>query len=101
MGGASAPARPALTTELKPIPKAAVKAAGPAQQAQADADALVTRMANALSQALSGASVELSGVTYDAKKGELRGAAKVRGKASLGGKDWAVEVDCQVSGKKS
>ena len=101
MGGASAPARPALTTELKPIPKAAVKAAGPAQQAQADAEALVTRMANALSQALSGASVELSGVTYDAKKGELRGAAKVRGKASLGGKDWAVEVDCQVSGKKS
>jgi len=101
MGGASAPARPALTTALKPIPKAAVKAADPAQQAQADAEALVTRMANALSQALSGASVELSGVTYDAKKGELRGAAKVRGKAALGGKDWAVEVDCQVSGKKS
>jgi len=50
---------------------------------------------------LSGASVDTSGVTYDAKKGEVRGAAKVRGKASLGGENWAVEVGVQVSGKKA
>jgi len=95
----SAAARPGLTTELKPIPKTAAKAK--ADPTEAETDALITRMSNALAGALSGASVDTSGVTYDAKKGEVRGAAKVRGKASLGGENWAVEVGVQVSGKKA
>jgi hypothetical protein len=94
-----AAARPALTTELKAIPKPAAKAK--ADPTEADAEALVARMSTALSQALSGASVDLSGVAYDSKKGELKGTAKVRGKASLGGNDWAVEVELQASGKKA